>query len=69
MEKEHKFDLNIAIPNGIILAVIGILVLFTPFFTDLTPMNVLIDIIAGILLAGGGGLSLFLGYRKLKKKC
>ncbi len=69
MEKEHKFDLNIAIPNGIILTAMGILVLLTPIFTNLTPMNLLIDVIAGILLTGGGGLSLFLGYRALKKKC
>jgi len=69
MGKEHKFDLNIAIPNGIILTAIGILVLLTPFFTDLTPVNLMIDVIAGILLTAGGGISLLLGYRALKKKC
>ena len=67
MENEHQFNLNIGIPNGIILTLIGILVLVTPLFTDLSPCNILVDIIAGIILTVGGGLSMFIGIRKMKK--
>ena len=54
MEKEHNFRLNIAVPNGIILTLIGILVLITPLFTELTQLNLLIDILAGAILTVGG---------------
>jgi len=67
MDKERSFDLNIGIPNGIILTVIGILVLLTPVFHHLEPSHVLIDIAAGILLVAGGGTSLYFGIRKMKK--
>ena len=66
MKKEHNFRLNIAVPNGIILTLIGILVLVTPLFTELTQLNLLIDILAGAVLTAGGGLSLFFGVRAAK---
>ena len=67
MEKEHNFRLNIAVPNGIILTLIGILVLVTPLFTELTQLNLLIDILAGAILTVGGGLSLLFGVRAARK--
>ncbi len=67
MEKEHNFRLNIAIPNGIILTLIGILVLVTPLFTELTQLNLLIDILAGAVLTAGGGVSLLFGVRTARK--
>jgi len=67
MKKEHHFRLNIAVPNGIILTLIGILVLVTPLFTGLTQLNILIDILAGAMLTAGGGLSLLFGVRAARK--
>ena len=67
MKKEHNFRLNIAVPNGIILTLIGILVLVTPLFTELTRLNLLIDILAGAILTAGGGLSLLFGVRAARK--
>ena len=68
MEKK-KYNLNIALLNGIILTLIGILVLLTPFTVSLSPGELLVDIIAGMLLTLGGGLSLIAGFiNRLKRK-
>ena len=67
MGKEHDFKLNIGIPNGIILTIIGILVLLTPVVHDMILSHILIDIAAGLILVGGGFLSLYYGMKSLKK--
>ena len=66
MKDEHSLELNIGIPNGIILSVIGILVLLTPLFHELPPESVAIDIAAGVLLIAGGCLSLWFGLRGMR---
>ena len=65
MEENHDFKLNIGIPNGLILTVIGILVLLTPVFHDLAMSHVLIDIAAGIVLLTVGCISLYYGIRNM----
>jgi len=67
MEKEHDFTLNIGIPNGIILTIIGILVLLTPVVHNMILSHILIDIAAGLILVGGGLLSLYNGMKNVKK--
>ncbi len=67
MEKEHDFTLNIGIPNGIILTIIGILVLLTPVVHDMILSHILIDVAAGLILIGGGVLSLYNGIKSEKK--
>ena len=67
MEKNRKFTLNIGIPNGLILTVIGILVLLTPVLHDMVVSHILIDLVAGLLLIVGGSISLYFGIRNLKK--
>ena len=65
MEENHDFKLNIGIPNGLILTVIGILVLLTPVFHDLARSHVLIDITAGVVLVTVGCISLYFGIRNM----
>ncbi|MBN1293057.1 MAG: hypothetical protein JXB48_14550 [Candidatus Latescibacteria bacterium] len=67
MENEHSFDLNIGIPNGIILTVIGLLVLLTPVFHSMPSSHSMIDIAAGCILMCGGLFSLYLGIKNLRK--
>ena len=68
MEKDREFTLNIGIPNGIILTVIGILVLITPLMHPMDKTSVLIDVLAGIILIGGGSVSLYFGIRHISNK-
>ena len=67
MEKEHNFKLNIGIPNGIILSIIGILVLLTPVVHNMILSHILINIAAGLILVGGGFLSLYYGIKSVNK--
>ncbi|MFC1509277.1 hypothetical protein ACFL60_06285 [Candidatus Omnitrophota bacterium] len=67
MKKDREFTLNIGIPNGIILTVIGILVLVTPIVHPMDKTSVLIDILAGIILIGGGSISLYTGIKNMRK--
>lgn len=67
MEKEREFTLNIGIPNGIILTIIGVLVLLTPVVHDMILSHILIDIAAGLILVGGGLLSLYIGIKSIIK--
>ena len=68
VKKDREFTLNIGIPNGIILTVIGILVLLTPVVHPMDKTSVLIDILAGIILIGGGSFSLYNGVRHIKNE-
>ena len=68
MKKDSEFTLNIGIPNGIILTVIGILVLLTPLIHPMDKTSVLIDVLAGIILIVGGSISLYFGVRHIKNK-
>ena len=61
---DSGFKLNMAVPNGIILGIIGALVLITPLAAEgMERHQVVLDLIAGgILLVGGVG-SLVYGLR------
>jgi uncharacterized membrane protein HdeD (DUF308 family) len=56
--------LSMAVPNGIILGLIGILILITPLATPVPEDKVAMDLIAGLLLICGGAVSLILGLRR-----
>lgn len=56
--------LNMASVNGIILALIGILVLITPLRVELSGYPLAMDLIAGGVLVVGGGFSLLWGWTR-----
>lgn len=65
MDDESPFKLNMGVPNGIILGLIGLLVLLTPLTTEVTEHQLLMDVIAGVVLITGGIMSLIKGvYRR-----
>ena len=57
------YKLSMGIPNGIILALLGILVLVTPLAREIPPHQVPLDIIAGGALLAGGIVSFLWGLR------
>jgi hypothetical protein len=63
VEEKAKSKINLAIPNGIILGLIGLLVLLTPWAVEVPENQLYIDYIAGIILFLGGLISLILGLR------
>jgi len=63
-DKESKLALNMAVPNGIILALIGLLVLITPLAAEVRGSRLTMDIVAGAALVIGGGISLAVGLRR-----
>ncbi len=66
-EKDSNFTLNMAVPNGIILALIGVLVLITPLATEIRGDRLTMDLVAGAALVIGGGVSLVLGLKRRKQ--
>ncbi len=63
-DKEPKSAINMAAPNGIILALIGLLVLITPLTTEVHGSRLTMDIVAGAALVIGGGISLAVGLKR-----
>jgi len=63
-ENESKYKLNMAVPNGIILGLIGLLVVVTPLTTSVSGNHLIMDLVAGTVLIVGGSVSLVLGLRR-----
>ena len=55
---EPEYKLDMAVPNGIMLMLIGLLVLLTPFTTQVPETQWAMDIVAGAVLSVGGLASL-----------
>ena len=55
--------INIALPNGIILTLIGFFLFITPFATELEPTERMLDWVAGGILIAGGIIMAAFGYR------
>jgi len=66
MSEKKEFSLDIGIPNGIILIIIGCLVILTPVVHTIAREGVIIDVAAGSILVLIGCVSLFMGLRKKK---
>ena len=62
-ENNSKYKLNMGVPNGIILGLIGLLVLLTPLTIEIERSQIKIDIIAGGILLAGGLVSLLWGLK------
>ena len=60
---QEKFTLSIWLPAGIVLLVLGILTLLTPFFTHLETQSFVLDMIAGSILALAGLLGILRGRK------
>jgi len=60
-QKTREYKLNMATLNGIIIAIIGILVLLTPVFIELPKEDLRADLLAGGLLIVGGGATVAWG--------
>ena len=59
-----KSEIGMAVPNGIILALIGVLVLLTPLVSEMSPDQRSMDWVAGTLLVVGGVGSLVWGLTR-----
>jgi len=57
----------IALPNGIILALIGVLVLLTPLFEAVPRSKLAMDMIAGSAMVVGGVLSALWGLWRRRR--
>ncbi|MDM8004942.1 MAG: hypothetical protein QUV05_02150 [Phycisphaerae bacterium] len=66
-EKTTEYRMPIAIPNGIILALIGVLVLVTPLVETVEPSKLRMNIIAGAVMTVGGLASLLWGLRQTRR--
>lgn len=62
---EDKQDvLSMAVPNGLIQGLIGVLVLLTPVVAEVPAHQLAMDLIAGGILVVGGTFSLVWGMRR-----
>jgi uncharacterized membrane protein HdeD (DUF308 family) len=62
--KPGEFNFHLAIPSGIILTILGILVLITPLTTAVPSHQVKVDIVAGSMMMLSGIICLIWGlYR------
>ena len=70
MSTDREYELNIAIPNGLILLAIGLCELATPLFIRFDRNDLLINLSAGMILMLFALISLRNGLknRRLKKK-
>ncbi len=66
-EKPTEYRLPIAVPNGIILALMGVLVLVTPMVEAVEPSKLRMNIIAGVVMTVGGLASLLWGLRQTRR--
>lgn len=63
---KEKFILSIWFPAGIVLLVLGILTLLTPFFAELQTQSFVLDMIAGSILSLAGAVGLQRGRKAAK---
>ena len=66
MEQQQEYKLSMATLNGIILAIIGILVLITPMTTQIAAGQLKAVYIAGAVLTLGGLATMAFGLMKKK---
>lgn len=66
-EKPTEYRLPIAVPNGIILALIGVLVLLTPLVETVESGKVVMNLIAGVVMTAGGLASLLWGLMHTRR--
>lgn len=62
-----KQKLTILIPNGIIMALIGILVAITPLAAEIRGSQLVMDLVAGGVLLVGGSVSIYAGVCKARR--
>jgi len=67
-KEQNETKLRLAIPNGIILGLIGLLVLLTPWAADVPKDRLFVDYIAGIILVLGGLISVIFGLANRSKR-
>jgi hypothetical protein len=65
-DKTQERKLTMAIPNGIILALIGVLVLLTLLTSEFSREGFWMNVVAGGVLVVGGLVSLVLGLRRMR---
>ncbi len=63
-----EYRMPIAIPNGIILALIGVLVLLTPLFEAVPRSKLAMDLVAGGIMVAGGLLSAMWGLWRKRRR-
>lgn len=66
-EKHTEPGLPIAIPNGVILMLIGVLVLLTPLVEPIARAQLPMDLVAGFMLVVGGAVSIGWGVRRRRR--
>ena len=66
VKEKTNNQLNMNVINGVVLAIIGILVMITPLATEIAPEMVKIDLIAGGALFAGGVASILWGLKSRK---
>jgi uncharacterized membrane protein HdeD (DUF308 family) len=64
---QSEYRMPIAVPNGIILALIGILVLLTPLVEEVPRSKLAMNLIAGGVMTVGGILSLLWGFKQARR--
>ena len=62
-----EYRMPIAVPNGIILALIGILVLLTPLVEEVPRSKLAMNTVAGGVMTVGGILSLLWGLKRARR--
>ena len=62
-----EYRMPIAVPNGIILGLIGALVLLTPLFEVVPRSKLTMNIVAGSVMVVGGILSVVWGLRRRRR--
>lgn len=63
-QKQDSFELTIWQPAGTILLILGSLTMLTPLFTTLSQSALIIDSVAGGVLAAAGIAALLRGFKR-----
>ncbi len=67
-QEDSGYRMPIAVPNGIILALIGALVLITPLVEDVPRSKLTMNLVAGGIMTAGGLLSLLWGLARSRRQ-
>jgi len=67
-ENAPKKTIHIALPNGVILTLIGFFLFITPFAVALEMRDRVLDWVAGALLMAGGLVQIWVGLRAMKRR-